>query len=57
LQGIIGTAVVIAAEELKPSQLTPKLEQLIETTRQQQAQQQAEAAQKSAITDSLAVVY
>jgi hypothetical protein len=44
LQGIIGTAVVIAAEELKPSQLTPKLEQLIETTRQQQAQQQAEAA-------------
>jgi len=37
-------------EELKSTQLTPKLEQLIETTRKQQAAQQAEAAQKVAET-------
>jgi len=36
--------------ESKPSQLTPKLEQLIEATRKQQAQQQVEAAQKVAKT-------
>jgi hypothetical protein len=37
-------------EDLKSSQLTPKLEQLIEITRKQQAAQQAEAAQKVAET-------
>lgn len=37
-------------EEIKSSQLSPKLEQLIETTRKQQAAQQAQAAQKVAET-------
>ncbi|AFZ29678.1 hypothetical protein Glo7428_1105 [Gloeocapsa sp. PCC 7428] len=48
--GLLNGHKLVAPEELKPSQLTPKLEQLIETTRQQQAQQQAEAAQKVAET-------
>jgi hypothetical protein len=37
-------------EEVKSSQLTPQLEQLIEATHQRQAAQQAEATQKVAET-------
>lgn len=43
-------ALTAQTQELKPSQLTPKLEQLIEATREQQALQQAQAAQKVAET-------